>query len=513
MWWHGKAGLVTEHAQLGPQAKLRSVIAYSKRTGTSIVAVLDGLIIRERVRNYSAIFTVVSFLIFVNVAMLAPLFRMGEGGVMTPDFLAHWTGGRLLLQGQTDHLYEPLVQQHLQTATVGSTAFSWFVSPPFAAALYAPLAALNYPVAAFLWMVISAICLVLAIRSIRPWAPQLFAANGRVVWLAIFAAEPVLEFFGSGQESALTLLVWVLGIRLMLAGRQMPAGVVFALGLFKPQQFLLVPIVLLLRRQYRALLAWLTTALALAGASVLLVGVNGTLTWLKVPFSPFYEVAAQVDMAWKMQSVPSLVIGLMPTSMGGVSAKLGLLASMLLMALFARQVAKHKGEGSELAVWMLAMLVTVLSSPHLGIYDLVLLVPPVLFVLDRASSPLLRVAVVLAYALTWSHFLRHGIASSLPWPLSTLEAAWAIVPIALFWKPLLGQMERNGGSASHVGRLGPVDSVLVGAQNPHAITHSSDCCFSAAAQGNRGSSGTFPPRAPRVSQDHASRIVSSPRGS
>ena len=92
-----------------------------------------------------------------------------------------------------------------------------------------------------------------------------------MIVLVCFAAQPVLELLGSGQDSAFSLLVWVAGTRLILARRDVLAGFVFALGLCKPQLFVLVPVVLLLQRRYRSLAAWSSAAAVLALVSALRV--------------------------------------------------------------------------------------------------------------------------------------------------------------------------------------------------------------------------------------------------
>lgn len=432
---------MSDAVQLLPSGgRRRLVLVRTVRLLRATERTLDRLITRERVRGYSIVLATLAVLAFLAIAVVAPLLPSADGAVLLPDFMAHWTGGKLLLQGQTAELYDPLVQKHLQDSAVAHGAFSWFVSPPFAAVLYAPFAALPYTAAAVLWTVLSVACLVAAVRLLPLWAPVLFARSGNVVWLVVFASEPVLELFGSGQESAVTLLLWVFGIRSVVRGREVTGGIVLALGLFKPQQLLLVPVVLLIQRRWQALSAWLVTAVGLAAASVAVVGVDGTASWLKLPFSPLYVELAQVQMAWKMQSAGALITGLFPASIGWVAAKLGLLVSAALIGLFIWQAWRRRERANEVASWMLALLVTVLSSAHIGVYDLVLLIPPLLYVLARTPSPRLRIAAVCVFLLPWTNLLRHGIAESLHWPFTVVQAAWVVIPVVLFWKPLLQQM-------------------------------------------------------------------------
>ncbi len=96
---------------------------------------------RERVRNYACIFLVFGVGSIVVAAAFGDFPRVLGGQPLLPDYLAHWTGGRMLLDGRIDELYDPAVQAHLQHSEVpGYQGLSWFVSPPFAALLYEPLA-------------------------------------------------------------------------------------------------------------------------------------------------------------------------------------------------------------------------------------------------------------------------------------------------------------------------------------------------------------------------------------
>src|SRR5205823_610860 len=122
------------------------------RLGDAAAAAVDRLLTRRRLRGYLAIFLAVWVAtLLASVAFGHPPRNMA-GKPILPDFLAHWIGGRLLLDGQTVRLYDPDVQHALQTQVVGEQdALAWFVNPPFMAFFYAPFAALPYLPSALAW--------------------------------------------------------------------------------------------------------------------------------------------------------------------------------------------------------------------------------------------------------------------------------------------------------------------------------------------------------------------------
>jgi hypothetical protein len=167
------------------------------------------LLTRERVRNYSAIFAFGSLLALTGSIALR-LADPGRYGVPLPDYLAHWTAGRMLLDGMGPSLYRPSAQLEIQARLAGTQGhLAWFVSPPFVAGLYAPLAALPYAASALAWTALSAGTLIACIRRLGAFCAGLWESERRLVILAVVASYPVFELLAGGQDSALSLAVWI----------------------------------------------------------------------------------------------------------------------------------------------------------------------------------------------------------------------------------------------------------------------------------------------------------------
>jgi hypothetical protein len=416
-----------------------------------MVGAVDRRITARRVRGYAVLFLLawVGSLAGSVVLGRPPLNALGKP--ILPDFLNHWSGGRLLLDGLAGELYSSRAQVTLQVQVIGPSAeLYWFVGPPFAALLFLPFAALPYLPSTLAWTLCSTLLLVLAARLARPLLPEL----GRREWGALLlvgaASQPTYELIGSGQDSALNLLLWIAGIRLALARRELLAGAVFALGLHKPQLFFLVPLVFLCWGRWRALAGWALTAGLLGGVSLLLVGLDGVRAWLALLASPLYREAVQADQAWKMQSLPALLTALAPRELAGAAESLGLIIGLGLVALFGWQARRLRRAGAEqeLTLWAFACLTTLIASPHLGLYDFILVLIPAAVLVARANERAVRLALLAIFALTWTLALRHGFVLNAPWPLTVFGASWTAAPLLVLWSALHRVAERAPGTAS-----------------------------------------------------------------
>jgi hypothetical protein len=390
---------------------------------------VDALLDRQRLRNYSLIILVFGAVVLIAAALVAP------DKVLT-DYVAHWTGGRLLLDGRGGALYDGSVQLDLQRQALGQTDnFAWFVSPPFVAVLYAPLAALPIRVSGVVWTVLSAGALVASARLARPLAPAWLQESWSLVLLVAAASAPVFRLLGAGQDSALLLLIWVAGTRLLLTRREAAGGAVLALGLAKPQIVFLVPLVLLVQGRWRALGAFAATGIVLVALSVAAVGPVSAWTSVVLPFSDTYQRDVQLGQAWQMQGVTALATTVLPESWATSAQLVGSALAVALVLVLLVAAARHRRDGSRDAeLWALIAVVTVLASPHVLDYDLVLLLPAVLISLHDRWDTVARLSLLALFVTTWTTPARHALGSLLPWPLNVVGAAWTALPLlVLAW--------------------------------------------------------------------------------
>lgn len=396
----------------------------------------DALLTPQRVRGYALIFLCVGFFGY----LLLPLLGVGGdaagvGRLKFADFIARYTSGHLLLSGDAARLYDVAAQEAVQRQLFGPSDYlSLFVSPPFSALLYVPFAALPYLPGAILWMFVSLVLLAGSAALFRPFVPRLGGVWGGVLLVAA-GSQPVIELLAIGQDSALALFLWVAGIRLSVARRDGAAGFVFALGLFKPQLFFLPPLLFLCLRRPRAVAGWVATAVGLGMLSLLLVGPGGMRAWFDLLTSPLYQEAAQAGQAWKMLSFTALLRAFLPDSFSAAAELLGMLLGLIFAGLFIVVAlrSRERTTGGEVMLWPLAIVTTFLASPHVLIYDLVVIIPCALLLIEARAERRARVALAVLALLTWTAIIRNGLFAALPWPLSALGGSWNALPLLALW--------------------------------------------------------------------------------
>ncbi|MHC6592111.1 glycosyltransferase family 87 protein [Arthrobacter sp. C152] len=399
-----------------------------------VVQRVDRFITPERLRLYPLFFAVASA-VGIALSTAVRISNPGAQGPFLPDYLAHWTGGSLLLEPASGNLYDPERQSAFQTESVGTEVpLSWFVSPPVVALFYAPLALLPYNVSGLLWLAISTSLLIGCLLSLRTLAPGLLARKKGAVILSVLASPVVFELLGGGQDSAFILAVWLIGIRLITSNHPVWSGAVFGLGFAKPQLVVIVPLILLATRSYRALASFATTCSLLLGLSFALVGSQGVQQWLAALSSPLYTDEVQQGQAWKMVGLPSLVQAFLPPTWGTWATPLLTFLPLPLGAtILIVHIVKWSSTLAVRDVWVATLATTVTFSPHLATYDAILFVPVIMYLLERQGSAFLRVSTTFAFGLIYLTPPLHLAAASLTWPLTIFGAPWAAVPLAVIW--------------------------------------------------------------------------------
>lgn len=161
----------------------------------------------------------------------------------TNDFAQLYAGARL---AGTPGLYtrEGALRVHRE-AFAAELESVYYSRPPFYALLLKPLALLPYRAAFACFVSLNALAL----------AWFFFAFGRRQPEILVFGAlyPPTVVSLVTGQDVALLLALAAAGYLLLERGRPFSAGLVWSLCAIKAHLFLLVPLVLLLRKQWRAL--------------------------------------------------------------------------------------------------------------------------------------------------------------------------------------------------------------------------------------------------------------------
>lgn len=312
------------------------------------------------------------------------------------DFAAFYVGGQLV--GTMSLLDPQFVAARQVLAGLPPTPF---VSPPFVALAYAPLAALPYDLAALIQV---AVMLAALLGGAALWGdalglPRRWAVLGALAW------GPASASVVSGQVDTLLLLLSGLAVRFLATERRVPAGLAVALLACKPQVAIGAGLGAVRRLGAAGLASVAALGAVLYGLSAIAVG--GDLLWPRAWLATLasystkdfaangWQASSPVSLGvrwWLASSNPILLIAGVAVGAVIVGVVLGALSTRRahepLAALGAGTGAKPGAKpgtehgrtlapssaAAEVAIGTALWLVV---SPHLWVYDATLVLPAI----------------------------------------------------------------------------------------------------------------------------------------
>jgi Glycosyltransferase family 87 len=328
-----------------------------------------------------------------------------SGRMKCPDFLQFYTYGALARTGQSASLYDGDAHARIARSEVDPRVALTGLRPnysPIVAWLMAPLSALPYLRAMAVWGAASVALYFLAITLLLDLTRQL-RADWNTVFLAAAAWPALFVVLRYGQLSAVSLVLVAAAARFASRGRPFAAGLGLGCLVYKPNLLIAPALIVALTGEWPLLAGLVAGAMLETLVAVVSVG--------PAVFEQYLRVLVTVAQR------PELV-QMFPTESHSVSGAVGLLlpwrsiaplvsALALILAVWAAaRVWKRTRDWRQR--WAALVLASLLSSPHLLTYDLLLLAVPLLLVLDwrRESSGrwpegAWLAAIVLMYAGAW----------------------------------------------------------------------------------------------------------------
>jgi hypothetical protein len=305
------------------------------------------------------------------------------------DFSIFYTAGQMLRRGEAHMLYSNDAQLRIQGEFVRNVFTRKgplpFNHPPFEAILFLPMAYLPYVYAYTLTLLMNAAVLAAAIYSIRPWLGNIRARFPSLQWLLPLAFFPIAYALIQGQDSILLVAVYCLAYSQLRQKRQLIAGILLGLGLFKFHLVLPFAFVLLLCGYWRALSGIAITACVEFVLSLKIVGWDELLYYPRYVLGLNRQLQRGIIVPENMPNLRGLLTGwsaLMPPPRS--MELLLLIASVGLLIGAARHW--HAREMQATESWnmgfALAVTVTFLVGYHSYTYDMSLLILPICIVLD-----------------------------------------------------------------------------------------------------------------------------------
>lgn len=301
------------------------------------------------------------------------------GTALGGDFLAFYTGGRMVLEGEAGSLYDMDAQKALQDELLGRERgqSSAFLNPPPFALLMVPFAALPYGGAVAAWWGMALLLLVLSLWLVRG---SLERAGPELGFSLVFL--PASLALVMGQNSFLSLALASAAFAALRRGREGLAGLALGAMVLKPQLALGFAVVLLVKGRWRVIGSATATAAALAATSWLLLpgAWEGYVAQLpdaaalvrdQLPgsgFAAYYQVSVPAALA--------LLVDPLAPAVGSVLIPCATLAIATILGLRWRGRPWDPGSREWELSFAAAIAAGWLASPHLLLYDLTLFLLP-----------------------------------------------------------------------------------------------------------------------------------------
>jgi hypothetical protein len=240
---------------------------------------MQGFLTPWRIQWYSGALLLALALGFL-IAVLGGQGTSTLTGRLGGDYPAFYGAGRIIAEGDGANLYSPARQHAIQEGLFPreQSSFLAFSYPPFVALAYYPLSLFSFKVSYIVHTLLMVGALIWALQLLRPVNPLIDRYPLPALALAL-SFYPLFRAITGGQNTALTLLLLVSGWRLLLAGREWPAGIILGLLLFKPQFALPLLGLLVLSGRWRVGLGGLLTGMMLYLLGAWVSGPRWPLAW------------------------------------------------------------------------------------------------------------------------------------------------------------------------------------------------------------------------------------------
>lgn len=314
-----------------------------------------------------------------------PGFFDRAGNVKFQDFLPLYVSARMIAEHRTGQLYDQEVIAREIRATIAPSnvdARSDLRLPhlygPQVALLFLPVAQLSFPAAAWGWVVLSTLAYFGCVFLIWIRCPAV-KMHPRTSAIAAIAFPPLFHFFVRGQISMLLLACFSAASLAFLSKQDWLAGIALGMLVFKPQFLTAIPIVLLLSLSWRVLGGLLFSASAQLILTRVYFGPAVMRAYLDMLRNVSHWIAAAEPGLSQIQMHSLRSFWALAIPWPQIAFALYLLSSAAAVALAASVWRSRSPLAFRFAALTLA---AVLVNPHLFVYDLLVLAPAMLLLID-----------------------------------------------------------------------------------------------------------------------------------
>ena len=320
--------------------------------------------------------------VYLVVRSIADL-HTAFGGGSAVDYLAIASAGRVVHAGSScvycvSSLSAAQAQLLGYMPAASATFPVPFVNPALMAWLIQPLAVLPLQTGTDVFILLNLVAMAVSATILtRRVAPRLGGPLAAcLVVTAVFSLEAGTGIL-LGQSDGLMLLAATLAMEALDRRRPVIAGLLLVPLLLKPQLVWLVPPVLVVARQWRMLAALAAGAVVVLVGSIAVAGPGHLLDAVGLVTAPTY---AHLDL--QSNSIPALIARPLASNPAAWAAALALAAGAVAIMVLMRDTLRR----NVVPAVAIGVGLSVVLSPHLGDYSLMLLAIPVAVLAPRAPA-------------------------------------------------------------------------------------------------------------------------------
>lgn len=341
----------------------------------------DSWLTAKRIRIHALLLAVCLWTVYV-LDLSTPGLLDRNGLVKGTDFLHFYTLGTLALQGRGDLLYDMRAQAELVKKLVPQAPDSLYVSlyGPQVSLFFAPFARLPYGSALVAWLALNVLIYAFCCYAVWKTCAHLQSYPWTVLTLAI-AFPGFFHLLAWGQTSGVALLCFTLTYLALQRNQKLLAGLAMGSLIFKPQLGLAAAVVFILAREWKVIAGALVAASVQLVASFLHYGTNVMHTYWWALMHVRNVTPLLEPRLYQTHSLRSFWSLLLPWP--SIAFWLYIFTAVAVLAL---AVWCWKSGASLQVRYAALLLATVLVSPHLTVYDLVILAPAFMLLGDWALA-------------------------------------------------------------------------------------------------------------------------------
>jgi hypothetical protein len=335
----------------------------------------------RRVRVYGLLLAVCLWSAYA-VDLATPGLRDRAGLIKGTDFVQFYTIGNLALHGNYEFLYDvrafASVTQKLVPQAAGMVYAPLY--GPQILLLFVPFAHLPYTRALLVWLLLNAALYACCVYAVWKACPRLRQYPWTVLILAL-AFPGFFHLIAWGQTSGLGLACFTAAFLALRSKRRFVAGLAIGCLMFKPQLGLAAAVVFLMSREGKIVLGAVLSATAQLALAWWSYGTQLMRTYAHALLHAREILPLLEPRPYQMHSLWhfwSLLIPWQPAAF-----TLYMISAVAVLAVTVRCWQSALPLGVRYSTLLIA---TVLVSPHLSVYDLVILAPAFLLLSDWAAG-------------------------------------------------------------------------------------------------------------------------------